>query len=167
MLTAICSGLYPNIAFVLRPPKRFIETSGGAVQKSTELNDFRFYIPNEKTELQPQQSQSQATTMTRIASFIASLTEDKTRVLPRSASNTRGSLKSQPLRFGANTRCSTNDNMSCHIVMCCVCACAIAMCCSQRRRSSAPSEALILVQVQAAVAVATTAASSVSLTYLK
>ena len=41
----ICAGIYPHVARVIRPPKRFIEVSGGSIEKELEPSEFTYYIP--------------------------------------------------------------------------------------------------------------------------
>lgn len=46
LLAAVyCSGLYPQVAKIIRPPKRFIEVMGAAVEKDVEAKEMKFYIP--------------------------------------------------------------------------------------------------------------------------
>ena len=40
-----CAGLYPQVAKILRPPKRFIEVMVSAVEKDVEAKEMKFYIP--------------------------------------------------------------------------------------------------------------------------
>ena len=55
MVTAtLTSGLYPHLAKILRPTKRFVEVSGGTVQRDHLAKEIKFYIP--KTELALNQS---------------------------------------------------------------------------------------------------------------
>ena len=49
ILSACVTGLYPNIARILRPPQRYIETLGGNIEKDLESNEFKFYIPKYET----------------------------------------------------------------------------------------------------------------------
>lgn len=42
MVSAVlCSGVYPQAARVIRPPKRFLEVSGGNVEKDLEANELK------------------------------------------------------------------------------------------------------------------------------
>ncbi len=44
MLASVLSGLYPNVAKVLRPHARFTETMGGNHERKSELKEFQFYV---------------------------------------------------------------------------------------------------------------------------
>lgn len=53
LLAAVyCAGLYPQLAKVLRPPQRFEEVMGSALEKSTDAKELKFYIP-EQVQLDP------------------------------------------------------------------------------------------------------------------
>jgi len=39
------AGLYPQVAKILRPPKRFVEVVGGAVERDMIAREIKFYIP--------------------------------------------------------------------------------------------------------------------------
>ena len=41
LTAALCAGFYPQLARVMKPPKRFVETIGGAIERNSEA---RFYI---------------------------------------------------------------------------------------------------------------------------
>jgi ATP-dependent RNA helicase DHX57 len=46
IVTAVMSaGLYPKVCKILRPPKRFVETLGGNLEKSVEAIELKFYLP--------------------------------------------------------------------------------------------------------------------------
>lgn len=48
---AVCvSGLYPNIAFVLRPPKRFVEVMGSAFERDVAAREVRLFAPLYRSE---------------------------------------------------------------------------------------------------------------------
>ena len=60
MVSAVlCAGVYPHVARVIRPPKRFVELSGGSIEKDLEANEFTYYIPyrpdQETQEIGPSQ----------------------------------------------------------------------------------------------------------------
>jgi len=40
-----CAGLYPQVAKILRPPKRFIELMGSALERDVEAKELKFYVP--------------------------------------------------------------------------------------------------------------------------
>jgi ATP-dependent RNA helicase DHX57 len=42
---AICAGFYPQLARVLKPPKKYVETMGSAFAKETEAHELKLYIP--------------------------------------------------------------------------------------------------------------------------
>ena len=44
VLAVIASGLYPHVAKILKPPKTFIEVSGGVIEKSLEANELKYCI---------------------------------------------------------------------------------------------------------------------------
>eukprot|EP01041_Mallomonas_annulata_P008091 gene8091-16602_t len=41
----LCAGLYPQLALIRRPVKRFVETMGGALERETVAQDLSFFIP--------------------------------------------------------------------------------------------------------------------------
>jgi ATP-dependent RNA helicase DHX57 len=41
----LCAGLYPQLARILRPTKRFVEVSGGAFERDSLAKELKFYIP--------------------------------------------------------------------------------------------------------------------------
>jgi hypothetical protein len=47
---ALCAGFYPQLARVLKPPKRFVETVGGSVEKMAEARELKLYIPEKPDE---------------------------------------------------------------------------------------------------------------------
>lgn len=50
LISAIyCAGLYPSIARVMFPPKRFIEVIGGAVERGTEAKEIKYFVPADKS----------------------------------------------------------------------------------------------------------------------
>ena len=42
----LCAGLYPQLAKVLRPTRRFVEVAGGAVERDLQARELKFYIPS-------------------------------------------------------------------------------------------------------------------------
>lgn len=46
----MCAGLYPKVCKILRPPKRFVETIGGNLEKSVEAIELKFYLPEKNEE---------------------------------------------------------------------------------------------------------------------
>lgn len=40
----VASGLYPHVAKIMKPPKTFIEVSGGVVEKSLEANELKYSV---------------------------------------------------------------------------------------------------------------------------
>lgn len=40
------AGLYPQLAKIIRPPKRFVEVAGGAVEREKDAKELKFYIPD-------------------------------------------------------------------------------------------------------------------------
>jgi hypothetical protein len=45
LTTILCSGVYPQISRVIRPPKRFLEVSGGNIERDVSANELKYYIP--------------------------------------------------------------------------------------------------------------------------
>jgi HrpA-like RNA helicase len=45
VLTALCAGLYPQVAKILRPPSRFIETIGGNLERDVEARELKYFVP--------------------------------------------------------------------------------------------------------------------------
>lgn len=46
LITAVyTAGLYPQVIQVIRPPKKFIEVMGAALEKDSEARDFQFFTP--------------------------------------------------------------------------------------------------------------------------
>lgn len=41
----LCAGLYPQLAKILRPTKRFVEVSGGTFERDSLAKELKFYIP--------------------------------------------------------------------------------------------------------------------------
>ncbi len=44
-----CAGLYPQVAKVIRPPKRFMEVMGAAVERDTDAKEMKLYVPRVST----------------------------------------------------------------------------------------------------------------------
>ena len=44
IISLLSVGLYPNIAYVLKPPKTFVEVIGGNIQRDTEAQEFKLVI---------------------------------------------------------------------------------------------------------------------------
>ena len=42
---AISAGLYPQVARIMRPPKRFEDVMGSALEKETKSKELKFYVP--------------------------------------------------------------------------------------------------------------------------
>ena len=42
---ALCAGLYPQLAKILRPPKRFVDVMGSALERDVEGRELKFFIP--------------------------------------------------------------------------------------------------------------------------
>ena len=42
---ALCAGLYPQLAKILRPPKRFVEVMGSALERDVQGKELKFFIP--------------------------------------------------------------------------------------------------------------------------
>ena len=40
-LSLVVVGLYPNIAFILKPPKTFVEMSGGSITRENEAGEYK------------------------------------------------------------------------------------------------------------------------------
>lgn len=40
-----CAGLYPQVAKIIRPPKRFMEVMGAAVERDTDAKEIKLYVP--------------------------------------------------------------------------------------------------------------------------
>lgn len=45
VVSALVAGLYPRLAKIVRPPQRYVETAGGAVERDIEANEYKFYVP--------------------------------------------------------------------------------------------------------------------------
>lgn len=41
----LCAGIYPQLAKILRPTRRFVEVAGGAVERDLQAKELKFYIP--------------------------------------------------------------------------------------------------------------------------
>jgi hypothetical protein len=41
----LCAGLYPQLAKILRPTKRYVEVSGGTFERDSLAKELKFYIP--------------------------------------------------------------------------------------------------------------------------
>lgn len=41
---ALCAGLYPHICQVLQPPKRFVDTIGGSLEKNVGSNELKYVV---------------------------------------------------------------------------------------------------------------------------
>lgn len=44
---SICAGLYPSLAKILRPPKRFVEVAGGNIERDAEAKEIQVFIPTD------------------------------------------------------------------------------------------------------------------------
>ena len=42
---ALCAGLYPQLAKILRPPKRFVEVMGSALEREVHGKELKFFLP--------------------------------------------------------------------------------------------------------------------------
>lgn len=42
MVAALCAGLYPQICSVVHPPKKFVDTIGGSLEKTAIIKDLRY-----------------------------------------------------------------------------------------------------------------------------
>jgi ATP-dependent RNA helicase DHX57 len=42
---AIAAGVYPQIVKIVRPPSKFVETIGGALEKDVDVKEMKFYLP--------------------------------------------------------------------------------------------------------------------------
>jgi len=42
---ALCAGLYPQLAKIIRPPKRFADVMGSALEKDVQGKELKFFIP--------------------------------------------------------------------------------------------------------------------------
>ena len=42
---ALCAGLYPQLAKIIRPPKRFADVMGSALEKDVQGRELKFFIP--------------------------------------------------------------------------------------------------------------------------
>jgi hypothetical protein len=46
VISAFTAGVYPQIAKIVRPPQKFVETIGGNVEREKKSKEFKFYIPD-------------------------------------------------------------------------------------------------------------------------
>jgi hypothetical protein len=44
VVAALCAGLYPQICSVVHPPKKFVDTIGGSLEKTAIIKDLRYLI---------------------------------------------------------------------------------------------------------------------------
>mmetsp|Transcript_7426 Transcript_7426/g.7854 ORF Transcript_7426/g.7854 Transcript_7426/m.7854 type:complete len:422 (+) Transcript_7426:1-1266(+) len=58
VLSALCAGLYPTVCIVSKPPKKFTQTIGGALEKELHLSDIRFFVRNLERTLEQSEIQS-------------------------------------------------------------------------------------------------------------
>jgi len=47
---ALCAGLYPQLAKILRPPKRFVDVMGSALERDVKGKELKFFIPVQADE---------------------------------------------------------------------------------------------------------------------
>ena len=47
---AFCAGFYPQIARVMKPPTKYVETMGSAFQRENEARELKLYIPEKPDE---------------------------------------------------------------------------------------------------------------------
>jgi ATP-dependent RNA helicase DHX57 len=45
MAATYCAGLYPQVAKIIRPPKRFMEVMGGAMEREADAKEIKIYVP--------------------------------------------------------------------------------------------------------------------------
>jgi hypothetical protein len=46
ILNSVCvAGLYPNIAFIVRPPKKFVEVMGANIERDLQAKELKVYVP--------------------------------------------------------------------------------------------------------------------------
>ena len=46
VMAAVVAGTYPQIARIMRPPTRYVDTIGGALERDADAKEMKFYIPS-------------------------------------------------------------------------------------------------------------------------
>lgn len=44
VIAALCAGMYPQVCSVVHPPKKFVDTAGGSLEKTAIIKDLRYQL---------------------------------------------------------------------------------------------------------------------------